>query len=56
MAYTEFLNRTGEILKCIVEKISKDKDKICRRLIVEYDKISVEKWAITISEMGWNRN
>jgi len=43
MAYTGFLNRTGEILKCIVEKISKDKDNICRRLIVEYDKISVGK-------------
>ena len=36
MAHTGFPNRMGETLKCIVEKIS---DNICRRQIVEYEKI-----------------
>ena len=39
MAHAGFPNGTGETSQYIAEKISKDKDNICRRLIVEYDKI-----------------
>lgn len=41
MAHAGFPNGTGETSQCIAEKISKDEDNICRRLIVEYDKIPI---------------
>lgn len=38
MAHAGFPNGTGETPQCIAEKISKDKDNVCRRLIIECDK------------------
>ena len=41
MAHAGFPNGTGETSQCIAEKISKDDDDICRRLMIEYDKIPI---------------
>lgn len=41
MAHAGFPNGTGETSQGIAEKISKDEDNTCRRLIVEYDKIPI---------------
>ena len=41
MAHAGFPNGTGETPQCIAEKISKDEDNVCRRLIIEYDKIPI---------------
>ena len=41
MAHAGFPNGTGATTQCIAEKISKDDDDICRRLIIEYDEIPI---------------
>ena len=41
MAHAGFPNGIGETSQCIAEKISKDDDGICRRLIIECDKIPI---------------
>ena len=41
MAHAGFPNGTGETAQCIAEKISKDEDNICRRLMIEYNKIPI---------------
>ena len=41
MAHAGFPNGTGETSQCIAEKISKDEDNICRRLIIEYGKMPI---------------
>ena len=41
MAHAGFPNGTGETTQCIAEKISKDDDDICRRLIIAHSKIPI---------------
>lgn len=41
MAHAGFPNGTGETPHTIAEKISKDEDDVCRRLIVEHDKMPI---------------
>lgn len=41
MAHAGFPNGTGETPHAIAEKISKDEDDVCRRLIVEHDKMPI---------------